>query len=292
MSDEMVMRTADSPAAATGDYGAADALIDSLQGAADPNEWALNNTGESEYEYDDPNTIEYDSGDDLESEIRQSLYDNLLSDEPGNVPYERFREVNEQARQGREYQEQMERWADLITQLEGNGFQSAADLQNALHRQNLEREEQTIREQYSGFARDEMMPHDLAEAKAEAEIQKMRYDRVMNQMSEYMVSQQIDNALSQYPYARRGQDMFNGLVQNGMNPMDAAQFVHDNISGIVESMIPQLTQTISSRMTQPVPIDTSYSNQQVVSQTETQQPRSALGTISRLLGIGRTPNQL
>jgi hypothetical protein len=291
MSDEMVMRTADSPAAATGDYGAAEALIDSLQGAADPNEWALNNDSEYEYEYDAP-ADEYDSGQDLESEVRQQLYDNLLGDEPGNVPYERFREVNEQARQGREYQQQMERWADLISQLEGNGFQSAADLQNALQQQHLQREEQTIREQYLGFARDEMMPQDLAEAKAEAEIQKMRYDRVMNQMSEYMVSQQIDQALQQYPYARRGQDMFNGLVQNGMNPHDAAQFVHDNISGIVESMIPQLTQTISSRMTQPVPIDTSYSNQQIVAQPDPVQSRSALGTISRLLGIGRTPNQL
>jgi hypothetical protein len=291
MSDEMVMRTADSPAAATGDYGAAEALIDSLQGAADPNEWALNEDSGYEYEYEAP-VDEYDSGVDLESEVRQQLYDNLLGDEPGNVPYERFREVNEQARQGREYQQQMERWADLISQLEGSGFQSAADLQNALQRQQLEQEERTIREQYLGFARDEMMPQDLAEAKAEAEIQKMRYDRVMNQMSEYMVSQQIDQALQQYPYARRGQDMFNGLVQNGMNPLDAAQFVHDNISGIVESMIPQLTQTISSRMTQPVPIDTSYSNQQVVAQPDPVQSRSPLGTISRLLGIGRTPNQL
>ncbi|CAB4145028.1 hypothetical protein UFOVP657_55 [uncultured Caudovirales phage] len=288
MSDEMVMRTADSPAAATGDY-AAEGLYDSPEGAADPNQWALNSDGGSEYEYADNG---YDATPDVESEVRQQLYDNLLGDEPGSVPYERFREVNEQARQGREYQGQMERWADLITQLEGNGFQSASDLQNALQRQQLEQQEQTIREQYMGFARDEMMPQDLAEAKADAEIQRMRYDRVMNQMSEYMVSQQIDTALDQYPYARRGQDMFYGLVQNGMNPNDAAQFVHNNISGIVESMIPQLTQTITSRMSQPVPIDTSYSNQQVVSQPDPVQSRGAMSTISRLLGIGRSSNQL
>lgn len=291
MSDEMVMRTADSPAAATGDFGAAEALIDSLQGAADPNEWALNN-GEENYDNAEQQTYQYGSDTDIEAELRQSLYDNLLGEQPGNVPYERFREVNEQARQGREYQQQMERWADLIQQLEGNGFNSAADLQYALQRQQLDREEQQIKEQYAGFARDQMMPEDLAEAKAEAEIQKLRYDRVMNRMSEYMVSQQMDQALQQFPYAKRGQDMFYGLVQNGINPMDAAQYVHENISGIVESMIPQLTQTIQSRMQQPVPIDTSYSNQQAVAQSDPVQPRSAMGTISRLLGIGRTPNQL
>ena len=186
----------------------------------------------------------------------------------------------------------MERWSELIQQLEGSGFNSAADLQGALQRQNLEREEQQIKEQYAGFARDQMMPEDLADARAEAEINKMRYDRVMNRMSEYMVSQQMDQALQEFPYARRGQDMFYGLVQNGVNPNDAAQFVHDNISGIVESMIPQLTQTIQSRMQQPVPIDTSYSNQQAVSQANPQQSRGAMSTISKLLGIGRSSNQL
>lgn len=286
----MVTRTADSPAAATGDFGAAEALIDSLQGAADPQDRALNNNdnysnvGQEEYQYG--------AEPDIEAELRQSLYDNLLGDQPGSVPYERFREVNEQARQGREYQGQMERWSELIQQLEGSGFNSAADLQGALQRQNLEREEQQIKEQYAGFARDQMMPEDLADARAEAEINKMRYDRVMNRMSEYMVSQQMDQALQEFPYARRGQDMFYGLVQNGVNPQDAAQFVHDNISGIVESMIPQLTQTIQSRMQQPVPIDTSYSNQQAVSQTNPQQSRGAMSTISKLLGIGRSSNQL
>lgn len=290
MSDEMVTRTADSPAAATGDFGAAETLIDSLQGAAHLQDGALNNdvnysnTGQEDYQYG--------AEPDIEAELRQSLYDNLLGDQPGSVPYERFREVNEQARQGREVQGQMERWSELIQQLEGSGFNSAADLQGALQRQNLEREEQQIKEQYAGFARDQMMPEDLADARADAEIQKMRYDRVMNRMSEYMVSQQMDQALQEFPYARRGQDMFYGLVQNGINPMDAAQYVHDNISGIVESMIPQLTQTIQSRMQQPVPIDTSYSNQQAVSQASPQQSRSTISTISRLLGIGRTPNQL
>ena len=295
MSDEMVMRTADSPAAATGDYGAAEALLDSIQGAADPNEWALNNEESNEWQLgSDENT--YDDVDvtpeDLEAQLRQQLYDTLADDQPGSVPYERFREVNEQARSGREYQERLERWSDVIQQLESNGFQSAADVQRALQEQQWEQQEQQVRAEYDQLMNQEVLSPELAHAQAEAEVQRMRYDRLMNQMSEYMVNQQRESALQQYPYARRGMDMYEGLISNGMNPMDAAEYVHNSVAGIVESIVPQLTGMLSERMQVPVPMDTSYSNQQVVSQPDPVQSRSALGTISKLLGIGRSPNQL
>jgi hypothetical protein len=292
MSDEMVMRTADSPAAATGDYGAAEALLDSIQGAADPQEWALN-----DYESDDSSEYEpyVDDAVDpvsLENSLRQQLYDNLAADEPGAVPYERFREVNDQAKAGREYQDRLERWSDVIQQLESNGFQSAADVQRALQEQQWQTQEQQILSEYENLSQQDVISPELARAQADAEINKLRYDRLMNQMSEYMVNQQRESALQQFPYARRGMDMYEGLIQNGMNPTDAAEYVHNSVAGIVESIVPQLTGMLSERMQMPTPIDTSYSNQQVVAQPDPVQSRSALGTISRLLGIGRSPNQL
>lgn len=294
MSDEMVMRTADSPAAATGDYGAAEALLDSIQGAADPNEWALNETESDNWQADsDDNTydgVEY--AEDLEATLRQRVYDSLSDNEPGSVPYERFREVNEQARQGRDYQDRLERWSDVIQQLESNGFQSAADVQRALQEQQWEQQEAQIRNEYQELSSQSVISPELAQAQAEAEVQRMRYDRLMGQMSEYMVNQQRESALQQFPYARRGMDMYEGLISNGMNPVDAAEYVHNSVAGIVESIVPQLTGMLSDRMQVPVPMDTSYSNQQVVAQPDPVQSRSALGTISRLLGIGRSPNQL
>lgn len=294
MSDEMVMRTADSPAAATGDYGAAEALLDSIQGAANPNEWALNETESDNWQADsDDNTydgVEY--AEDLEATLRQRVYDSLSDNEPGSVPYERFREVNEQARQGRDYQDRLERWSDVIQQLESNGFQSAADVQRALQEQQWEQQEAQIRNEYQELSSQSVISPELAQAQAEAEVQRMRYDRLMGQMSEYMVNQQRESALQQFPYARRGMDMYEGLISNGMNPVDAAEYVHNSVAGIVESIVPQLTGMLSDRMQVPVPMDTSYSNQQVVAQPDPVQSRSALGTISRLLGIGRSPNQL
>jgi len=294
MSDEMVMRTTDSPAVATGDYGAAEALLDSIQGAADPQEWALNDEESNNWQLGSDEDVYTDDGfepENLEQTLRQQLYD-TLADEPGSVPYERFREVNEQARSGREYQERLERWSDVIQQLESNGFQSAADVQRALQEQQWQQQEDQIRSEYDQLTSQDIVSPELAQAQAEAEINKLRYDRLMNQMSEYMVTQQRESALQQYPYARRGMDMYEGLIQNGMNPMDAAEYVHNSVAGIVESIVPQLTGMLSERMQAPTPIDTSYSNQQVVSQPDPVQSRGALSSISRLLGIGRTPNQL
>jgi hypothetical protein len=294
MSDEMVMRTTDSPAVATGDYGAAEALLDSIQGAADPQEWALNDEESNNWQLGSDEDVYTDDGfepENLEQTLRQQLYD-TLADEPGSVPYERFREVNEQARSGREYQERLERWSDVIQQLESNGFQSAADVQRALQEQQWKQQEDQIRSEYDQLTSQDIVSPELAQAQAEAEINKLRYDRLMNQMSEYMVTQQRESALQQYPYARRGMDMYEGLIQNGMNPMDAAEYVHNSVAGIVESIVPQLTGMLSERMQVPTPIDTSYSNQQVVSQPDPVQSRGALSSISRLLGIGRTPNQL
>lgn len=294
MSDEMVMRTTDSPAVATGDYGAAEALLDSIQGAADPQEWALNEEESNDWQLGSDEDVYTDDGfepENLEQTLRQQLYD-TLADEPGSVPYERFREVNEQARSGREYQERLERWSDVIQQLESNGFQSAADVQRALQEQQWQQQEDQIRSEYDQLMSQDIVSPELAQAQAEAEINKLRYDRLMNQMSEYMVTQQRESALQQFPYARRGMDMYEGLIQNGMNPMDAAEYVHNSVAGIVESIVPQLTGMLSERMQVPTPIDTSYSNQQVVSQPDPVQSRGALSSISRLLGIGRSPNQL
>lgn len=288
MSDEMVTLNADSPAATAGDYGLGNSVVDYVRDAASHDEsqnWALNNDG-NDY------SGEQDFGaNNIESEVRQALYDNLINNQPEAVPYERFREVNEQAKMGRDAQTAYDRWADVIRQFESNGYQSAADVQAALQKQQIANQEAEIRNRYNTLTQTEYLDPAIAEAKAEAEINQFRYNQLVEQMSNFMVQQQRDEAFVTYPYARRAENIVDNLVSRGMSPMEAAASVHDQISGLVESLVPQLTDMVASRQSMVTPIDTSYSAQPVVT-NQMPERRNALSSISQLLGIGRNPNNL
>jgi hypothetical protein len=286
MSEEMVTRTADSPAAAPGNVGGA--LMDFVRENAAPDNdgfEALNN--EPVFQSDDFNDDVSDvfNQTDVETRVRQKLLDTVVPEKPASVPYDRFREVNEEAKALRQQQEALERWKDVITQFESSGFKSAADVQKALQQQEIARQEQGIRDRWQQKVNTEYFDPQAANAYAEAEINKFRYDQVVSQMNNYMISQQRVEAYEQFPYARRAEDVVEQLIGSGISPIEAARAVHNQVQGLVESLVPELLDMVTERQNVPTPIDTSASAQPVV---QPQQPqRNALSGITRLLGIGR-----
>jgi uncharacterized protein YdaT len=287
MSEEMVTRTTDSPAVATG--GMAGALMDSIREVAPSDasdNGALNSYTDSEQNSSNETYDDLFSGEDIESKVRQKLLDTVGNNQqPGNVPYERFREVNDEAKELRKAQDAYNKWADVIKQFEANGFQSAADLQKARQEQELAQTEQNIRNKWQDQVETAYVDPSIAEARAEAEISSMRYDRVMGEMNNYMLTQQRAAAFESFPYARRAEDVVDKLIQSGISPVDAAQAVHQQVAGLVESLVPELVNMLDQRRSVPTPIDTGYSAQPVVQQPS-QSRRPSLSGLSRLLGIG------
>lgn len=292
MSEEMVMRTADSPAAATGDMGVGSAIIDHVRQAAtaDNQDWALN---DSETNYDSENNTEIDNDEEwnaalelysAEEQVRQRLLDNLGRTEPEAVPYERFREVNEQAKAAKEYQSRYDQWADVIQQFEQNGFNSADDVKRALEAQQEQLAEQQIRDKWLNAQSEQYLDPQLAEAQAEAEIQRYRYDKLNQQVNSVLTQQQRNAALTEYPYARRAVQMVDNLISSGLNPREAAAQVHSQVEGLIESMVPELAELVAKQRRAPIPIGTSESAQPVVRPSEPARSSSS-GIFSRMLGI-------
>jgi len=284
MSEEMVTRTADSPAAATGNVGGA--LVDFVRESASPNEsgsQALNDSTN-----DNSNQPQTDSVFDqssIQERVKKHLLDSALPEkQPGNVPYERFKEVNDEAKQLRAAQEAYSKWADVIRQFEDSGFKSAAEVQKAYEEQQRQNQESQIRERWENEVHTNYMDPELARVQAEAEIQKLRYDQVVGQMNSYMVAQQREQALQQFPYASRAQDVMDSLIQQGMNPMDAAAAVHRQVTGLVESLVPQLVDMVNNQQSAPTPIGSGDSANAMVPPQQTNS-QNRLSGISRLLGI-------
>jgi hypothetical protein len=70
----------------------------------------------------------------------------------------------------------------------------------------------------------------------------------------------------------------------GMSPREAASHVHDQIEGLIESMVPELAELVARQKRAPTPISTDNSAQPVVRQTEPVR-QSSSGIFSRMLGI-------
>ena len=288
----MVTRTADSPAAATGDTNVGYAIVDHVRQAAtgDNQDWALNDSVSDEQantNVDGGNDEEWNAALDLysaEEEVRQRLLDNLNRTEPEAVPYERFREVNEQAKNGREVQSKFDQWADVIKQFEENGFNSSDDVRKALESQNEQQYEQQIRDKWLTAQTDQYLDPYLAEVQAEAEITKYRYDKLNQQVNGVLQQQQRNAAMTEFPYARRATQMVDNLMNAGMSPREAAEHVHSQVEGLIESMVPELAEMVAKQRRAPTPISTADSALPVVRQSEPVR-QSSSGIFSRMLGI-------
>lgn len=271
MSDEMVMPTPDSPAGAT-DSGLRDAFANFIQGDAAPElsaDRALNA---------DSSTQEVDN---------DSMLDRILGDQPGAVPYERFREVNERAKQAEQTTGELEQWRGVIDEFKQLGFNSASDIQQALLQQQQQAEEAEIIDRYQRLQDADVIDPQSAYAQQEAEITKLRYERQMGQVQHYMLQQQTEQAMQQYKYASRAPELVSSLIQQGLAPSEAAQFVHNQVRALAQQLVPELTGRLQSQA--PTPMGGGQSTGRAP-----QAPRSsgAMSSISQLLGITRNPNNL
>lgn len=299
MSDEMVTRTTDSPAVATeGGFSSIYLQTDTSSYAGNTDDMALNSQ-ESSADVDDLSWIDDYLGTETaetsvspDNEIRQKLFDALGNDSNvPSVPYERFREVNEQAKASKDAAENYGRWEDVINRLKEQGFQSAEDVNRALQRQAAEQQEQQLRHQYQQNAEAMGLDPALANTQADLEIQKRRYDELVSTMSDYMRTNQREQAMSQFPYAKRGEYIVDNLIKSGVDPVSAAEIVHNQIVNLTESLVPEITAMIAQQRSVPTPIDTSLSAQPVIPQASQSKP-NGFGRFANLLGIGRNANSL
>jgi len=271
MSDEMVMPTPDSPAGAT-DTGLREAFASFLQEDAVPaatTDRALNVDATTQTDSD-------------------SFLDNLLGGEtPGAVPYERFREVNERAKQAEQTSGELDAWRGVIDEFKQLGFNSAADIQQALMQQQQEAEEAEIRQRYQQLADADLLDSHSAYAQQEAELTKLRYERQLGQIQDYMLQQEATQAMQQYKYASRAPELVTSLVQQGLTPTQAAEFVHNQVKALAQQLVPELTGRL--QVQSPTPMGGGQSAGRAP-----QAPRSsgAMSSISQLLGITRNPNNL
>lgn len=288
MSEEMVMRTSDSPAEAPDTRGFSQLLVDNASSANEDNSAQALNSTEEAGDVQDFSWLDdlVDTSPDPQEAVRQRLAETLASQRtPENVPYDRFREVNEQAKAAKEQATNYEKWADIISALEADGYKSGQDLKDAWARQQEAANENQIRQKYIDMAQSNIISSDAAQISADLEIQRMKYDQLVSQMEAANRIQQMDQAFRDYPYARRGERIVNNLVQRGMDPLEAASYVHEEISNMAESLVPELASLFEAQQQVPVPIDTSQSAQPLVQ--DATPSRGMGGIFSRLMGINK-----
>lgn len=291
MSEEMVMRTSDSPAEASDNVGLSSLLTQDSSYANEPETAPALNTAEDASE-----TLDFSWLDDIASEppdpqelIRQKLTESLSAQKtPENVPYDRFREVNEQAKAAKDIAAQYEKWADVIQALESDGYTSGEQLRNAWAQQQQQANEDQIRQKYQTMSEANLLSEDAARISADYEIQRMKYEELLSQVESQKRSQSLEQAFREYPYARRGEQIVNNLVARGVDPIEAVSYVHTELANMAESLVPELASMFEAQKQVPIPIDTSESAQPVVQ--EATPTRGLGGVFSKLMGIGRNNN--
>jgi hypothetical protein len=247
---------------------------------------------------DTSETLDFSWLDDIEVEatdpqdlVRQKLTEALSAQKtPESVPYDRFREVNEQAKAAKDIASQYEKWATVIQALEADGYTSGSELQNAWAQKQQQANEDQIRQKYTQMSEANILSEDAARISADYEIQRMKYDELLEQVNQAKQSQALEQAFREYPYARRGEQIVNNLVQRGIDPIEAVTYVHTELANMAESLVPELASMFEAQRNVPIPIDTAESAQPLVQ--ETTPTRGLGGVFSRLMGIGKNNNGL
>lgn len=269
MSDEMVTHTPDSPAGAS-DSNLGGAFAEFIQDAAGPEGDATRALN--------ADTVSNASPDDVINELL-----GLEGDKPGNVPYERFREVNERAKQAESTSSELGQWQGVIDELRAQGFNSAADVQKALAEQQIQMQEQEIRDRYERLSDANLIDAQSAYAQQEAEITRLRYERQMGEVQQYMLDKQMTEAISQYPLAKRSPDLVASLVQSGVNPAQAAQQVHNIVKATAQALLPDLT----NRLNKGGAVTPMSSGRTPAPAAQPPAAQRGLSTITQLLGISK-----
>lgn len=279
MSEEMAIQTPASPNGALDTAGTSSAIMDMVRDVVEPG-----TSGQDVNQSSSPES--YDVYDLLGVE-KTSTTD---QGEPGPVPYDRFKEVNQKANDA---SNRLNRWNDVISEFESNGYNSAQDLQAAMRQREVQSQEDAIVSRYRDLEANDLIDPTTSQLQLQAELERFRYQQAMQQVSQYMVGQQKQTAYAQYPLARKNEAFVDQLIQRGMDAQEAASLVHAQVELLTKSLAPELLARLQSGRTAPTPSGNAQSLNQPTAPTGNRATgnggRSAL---SQLLGITRSRNNI
>lgn len=279
MSEEMAIQTPASPNGALDTAGISSAIMDMVRDVVEPG-----TSGQDVNQSSSPES--YDVYDLLGVE-KTSTTD---QGEPGPVPYDRFKEVNQKANDA---SNRLNRWNDVISEFESNGYNSAQDLQAAMRQREVQSQEDAIVSRYRDLEANDLIDPTTSQLQLQAELERFRYQQAMQQVSQYMVGQQKQTAYAQYPLARKNEAFVDQLIQRGMDAQEAASLVHAQVELLTKSLAPELLARLQSGRTAPTPSGNAQSLNQPTAPTGNRATgnggRSAL---SQLLGITRSRNNI
>lgn len=279
MSEEMAIQTPASPNGALDTAGTSSAIMDMVRDVVEPG-----TSGQDVNQNSSPES--YDVYDLLGVE-KTSTTD---QGEPGPVPYDRFKEVNQKANDA---SSRLSRWNDVISEFESNGYNSAQDLQAAMRQREVQSQEDAIVSRYRDLEANDLIDPTTSQLQLQAELERFRYQQAMQQVSQYMVGQQKQTAYAQYPLARKNEAFVDQLIQRGMDAQEAASLVHAQVEQLTKSLAPELLARLQSGRTAPTPSGNAQSLNQPTAPTGNRATgnggRSAL---SQLLGITRSRNNI
>jgi hypothetical protein len=275
MSVEMATQMPDSPTGATDNNGAAGAILDMVRENVEPATVTQDVNTEGVQE-------SYDVYDLLG--VEQPASEPVMQGDPDPVPYDRFKEVNERARQAND---RLSKWGDVIQEYERQGFNSAEDLKQAIIQQQQKAQEQQIIDRYKELEAQELIDPTTGNLQMQAELERFRYQQAMAQVSQYMIDQQKSTAISQYPLARQNPEAVDSLIANGMQPDIAARVVHDQIEKLSKALVPQLLSKLQAGRNAPTPTTNSQTARPVVANGGQQPSQGGRQSLAQLMGITR-----
>lgn len=278
MSDETMIPTPDSSAGASDGYGIGNAILDEVRDAADYDSFSTPGVN------DGADVLADDSAYDWSQD--QSHITGANDNDRGPIPYDRFREVNEQARSARQ---ELDQWNDVIQEFRQQGFNSAADLRKAAVQREAAMQEESIRTRYRDLEQQELIDPQTANLQLEAELERFRYQQAMAQVSQYMIQQERQTAVTQYPLAQQAPAMVESLINRGVPPQEAVKITHEQIANLRKSIQSDVTKQVAQGRNSPMPTGRGNSAQPVVNGN---MPQGGRMSLSALMGIGRNRNSV
>jgi hypothetical protein len=270
--------TPDSSAGASDGYGIGNAILDEVRNAADYDSFSTPGVN------DGADVLADDSAYDWSQD--QSHITEANDNDRGPIPYDRFREVNEQARSARQ---ELDQWNDIIQEFRQQGFNSAADLRKAAVQREAQMQEESIRTRYRDLEQQELIDPQTANLQLEAELERFRYQQAMAQVSQYMIQQERQTAVTQYPLAQQAPAMVESLINRGVPPQEAVKITHEQIANLRKSIQSDVTKQVAQGRNSPMPTGRGNSAQPVVNGN---MPQGGRMSLSALMGIGRNRNSV
>lgn len=178
-----------------------------------------------------------------------TLAETTESEEPGPIPYSRFKEVNDQYR---ELKAQKEAEAAILQQF---GFSSIEEMRAAAELEQQRLEEERVNAYFQSQVDDGELDETTAAMRRDLEIQRMQFERERQQVREVLMNQHKQMAMNAYPSASQAPDMVDELINAGIPP--------DKAAAQVAAMVDRFSLAAKSQaLRQPVaPTPVSASNQ-------------------------------